>query len=98
MQFKNRIVCAANKVGDDLILGIRHCDLLMNRTKELCRIRNADWNTAEQGFVDKFGVFQSRTDAWKIAVKANQIFRLVSGQTKDSVFAVDVELYSENLY
>lgn len=49
--------------------------------------------TAEQGFVDKFGVFHNRQEAWKIAKDANQIFRNVGGDQSQGG-----TLYSENLY
>lgn len=42
-----------------------------------------------QGFVDQYGIFVSRADAWYIAKSAGQIIREVS---------VPGELYSENLY
>lgn len=43
----------------------------------------------EQGFIDQFGVFLSREEAWEVANAVGQIFRKVSGEGT---------LYSENLY
>ena len=48
---------------------------------------------SEQGFIDSWGVFYNRQDAWKIAEENNQIIRRVGGDTKDGG-----TLYSENLY
>ena len=44
----------------------------------------------DQGFVDKFGNYHSRTSAWYVALNANQIIRQVGSRS--------AELYSENLY
>lgn len=93
-----RIVCAANRdiATGDIILGARHWDMRM-------REAYADWMIAndfakgshfrEQGFIDQFGQFHTRTEAWKIAVKADQILRRVGGDDADGG-----TLYSENLY
>lgn len=54
--------------------------------------------TSEEGFIDQFGDFVDRKTAWVIACKANQIFRLVGGQTKDDLGKYGIDLYSENLY
>ena len=48
------------------------------------------WTRAEQGFVDQFGVFLTREEAWDVASKAGQIVRRVGGDGGC--------LYSENLY
>lgn len=90
----NRIVCAANKnlISGDILLGVRHCDKLMRRQRDRLESfgKNSDY---EQGFIDRYGVFHSRTAAWKIALEANQIIRRVGGDTRDGG-----TLYSENLY
>lgn len=90
----NRIVCAANKsrVTGEIILGIRHCDQFMNSQRDRLpnKGRNADWI---QGFIDKFGCFHDRQEAWKIASEANQIWRRCGGDDADGG-----TLYSENLY
>lgn len=90
----NRIVCSANRnlVTGDIILGIRHCDKHMNRQRSRLENvgKNSDW---EQGFVDRYGTFHSRTDAWVIAKEANQIIRRCGGDTSNGG-----TLYSENLY
>jgi len=86
---KQRIICAAIKRNFDnaIICGPRHFDSIMieqiRRTKE-------SWVTAEQGFVDQFGKFISREDAWIIAEAQNQIVRRVGGD--------EGKLFSENLY
>ena len=85
------IVCAANRneLGE-IIASARHCDKVMIGQKE-----HRYWNESreEQGFIDQFCRFWSRTEAWKIAVKAGQIRRRCGGDTADGG-----TLYSENLY
>ena len=96
-----RIVCAACKHKDgDVIIGIRHFDLLMRNTIDFRYELDSyeSWDGCDQGFVDQFGKFLSRREAWVIAVKASQIYRLVGSQNEDSKTRDDVELFSENLY
>lgn len=81
---KHRIVCAANKVGGTLILGVRHHDEIM---RYCCKKLDG---YAEQGFVDNRGQFLTREEAWPIALAAGQIIRRCGGD--------GVKLYSENLY
>lgn len=87
------IVCAANKYGDRLVLGVRHHDALMQRV-----LRESDYAMhqrcdEEQGFVDNRGNFLSRTEAWKVAEEAGQIIHRCGGDTANGG-----TLYSENLY
>ena len=100
----SRIVCAANKHTDGaIVIGVRHyCPVMREaidiRNKDLSYFDYEDWSDSDQGFIDQFGDFYDRQTAWLIACKANQIFRLVGGQTKEDLLRTDVELYSENLY
>lgn len=90
------VVCAANRLGDDIILGPRHWDSKMHSALDL-RL-SQDWQTCEQGFIDQRGVYMTRKQAWVVAVKANQIRRLVGGQTHADLQSTETKLYSENLY
>ena len=103
-----RIVCAANKnkVTGEIVLGLRHCDLIMQESiqnhldswsfrtsfNELEAMRKS-WRRAEQGFIDNKGQFLNRQQAWYVAQFSNQIVKRVGGDTKG-----DGCLYSENLY
>lgn len=49
------------------------------------------WATAEQGFVDQYGKFLSRNEAFLVALGAKQF----NGPLKDRSQAI---LYSEHLY
>lgn len=85
----SRIVCAAIRHESGLVIcGPRHYDKAMNR--QVRRYPKGVWIDAEQGFVDQFGEFYNRREAFWIALENNQIFRRVGGD--------EVELFSENLY
>ena len=82
------IVCAAirNELTNKIICGPRHFDMVMRgqiADKRHCLIM-------EQGFVDQFGVFLTREEAWEIANEAGQIKYRVGGDHN--------KLFSENLY
>jgi hypothetical protein len=88
----NRIVCAASKLPNDIVLaGARHWDKTMHGTaswlKESCGMSITN---DVQGFLDRYGNFHDRKEAWVIAFKAGQIIRRCGGDNGT--------LYSENLY
>lgn len=100
-----RIVCAALRLGDALVLGPRHFDQTMRATIRALKGDDPEreWMHAEQGFVDQFGDFLTRREAFTVADQQRQIRRLVGSQHTwdrdsglDAYFAQD--LYSENLY
>lgn len=94
----SRIVCAANLYTSEdvefLIVGPRHSDATM---REQLKYRydpdSLDDFKVTQGFIDQFGDFHIRQEAWKIAEVNGQIFRRVGGDDRDGG-----TLYSENLY
>jgi len=86
-----RVVCAANLFPcGTIVLGARHYDLLMCQTIKKLEL---DTGEDEEGFVDQWGQFLTRTQAWKVAETALQIRSRVGGDTADGG-----TLYSENLY
>lgn len=94
---KPRIVCAANKylisLGDAsfeiMLIGARHWDSCMrDQFKRL--VYKVDRETEEQGFIDQYGKFYTRQEAFVIADENNQIIRRVGGDNGN--------LFSENLY
>ena len=89
---EQRVVCAANQVEGTIICGVRHYDNIMCPLHRIIEKFTTD-DTVEQGFVDNRGKFLTRTEAWKVAEKANQIIRRVGGDTANGG-----TLYSENLY
>jgi hypothetical protein len=80
------VVCAANrnKESGRIICAPRHWDNTMRAQKLECE----DWGGWDQGFVNQFGEFLTREEAWKIAKKNNQIKR----------FTIEGTLFSEDLY
>lgn len=88
MIVKQRVVCAAIKNTDgDIICGPRHFDIIMR-----LQIMNSkkDWIIPEQGFVDQFGKFLNRKEAYIVAKSAEQIIRPTGGD--------EGKLFSENIY
>lgn len=105
--FLNRIVSAANYFpGHAHLVSARHWDEQMHKQYDTAKLghdarRTLDPSLEEypeghlfaQGFIDKFGKFQTREEAWVIAEAAGQIIRRVGGDHVNGG-----RLYSENLY
>ena len=71
-----RIVCAAMLMKDDTIItGIRHFSPDMRSVMQKIYGDKYHLQVQEQGFVDQFGTFYNRKDAWHIADKNGQILR-----------------------
>ncbi len=98
-----RVVCAANKLSDGtVILGVRHWDDFMHQALDSI-LKNQPEGTDEevnellliqghqQGFIDQFGNFLTRKEAWVIAKENGQVIHQGPGYSGP-------ELYSENLY
>ncbi len=85
---KQRVVCSAirNEEGQ-IICGPRHFDMTMNQQIVLSGF---SWVRSKQGFVDQFGEFLTREDAYVIAKDNGQIIRRCGGD--------EGKLFSENLY
>lgn len=86
-----RVVCAANrhKRTGKIICGARHFDLIMH-----AQIKDDDlddWHDSEQGFIDQWGNFLTRQEAFTIAKRQNQF----NGQGAPHADGI---LYSEDLY
>lgn len=83
---ERQVVCAANRYGDLIVLGVRHHCPIMNKTLDLLGIEEP---SVEQGFVDQWGNYMDRVEALEV-IKANGRW------IRDEEY-LD-ELYSENLY
>jgi len=82
-----RIVCAANRnrTSGRIICGSRHWDNIMRS-----QVHDGEGFTGwDQGFIDQFGDFLNRKEAWIVAAEQDQIRKLVASTGT---------LYSENLY
>lgn len=83
-----RVVCAALRHEEGAIIcGPRHFDDTM---RAQISAQGGDWRRADQGFVDQFGKFLTREEAYEIAVK--------NGQHRHGEGADGRMLYSEDLY
>lgn len=89
------IVCAAvrSRVSGLIVTGARHYDAIMREQIKSVRsdiIRDDGCAASfEQGFINQFGEFHDRKEAWVIAERNGQIRSQVSEPGT---------LYSENLY
>lgn len=98
-----KVVCAATKYGDGkdalVVCSARHYDPRMHNTLgHLREDKIFDFEVADkaiQGFIDQFGIFMDRKEAWKVAVAADQIF--LERYPKER-WREDDELFSEWLY
>lgn len=97
MSKPRRVVCAAIRAHDGaLLLGIRHYSVDMRR-QIAARVDGSKFEhrlDEHQGFVDQYGVFMSREEAFKVAEEQNQIlYPDACGLGLDGA-----KLYSEGLY
>ena len=85
------VVCAANRFkSGKIVCGARHWDSVMRGQILVEDKRLPEWISVEQGFIDQFGVFMDRCEAYQVAQAAGQI---KYGQS----YSKGV-LYSEDLY
>lgn len=89
------VVCAAIKFTtegrDFLVCSARHYDQTM--VEQIKTIGIVAFNAKmkyEQGFIDQYGKFMTREEAYKVAKEANQIKYKCGGDEN--------QLFSENLY
>lgn len=91
---QRRVVCSAcrSSVSGLMVLGPRHMDNTMRTHIDLTpNHTHSDFD--EEGFIDQYGVYMDRREAWSVAKEANQIvYRCGGDQTNGGT------LYSENLY
>lgn len=87
---QRRIVCAAIRHADGrVICGARHLDAVMRAQIDAQAVPWGRTTSMMQGFIDNYGDFYGRGDAWIIAEAAGQIINVVSSPGR---------LFSENLY
>ncbi len=84
-----RVVCAACRVGNVIAAGARHFDTVMHKQFEAMNMPGSERGMAEQGFIDQFGLFLTREEAFVLATEKGQI----KGEPN-----VPGVLFSEDLY
>lgn len=67
-----RIVCAAVRFGDTILAGARHWDSVMRTQAAAISINLRDVAMEEQGFIDQFGNFYDREEAFQHTQKVDQ--------------------------
>jgi len=99
-----RIVCAAMLMKDETIVpGVRHFSPEMRVVLHRMYGDKYHVQVKEQGFVDQFGKFYSREDAWKMARLNGQIIRPTGWEENPIAHLPEKleengKLFSENLY
>lgn len=92
------VVCAACRYGDMIICGARHFDSVMHGViKQLREDRLFEFEKAgraEQGFIDQYGVFMTREEAFLVAQEAGQL----NVRRSKTPHPGSTELFSEDLY
>lgn len=94
---ERRVVCAAIRAADgEVLLGVRHYSMDMHR--QIDRRMDAEKflhrHDEDQGFVDQYGVFMSRCEAYAVAKASGQLrYPENCGRGIDGD-----KLYSEGLY
>lgn len=85
------VVCAAIRRKNDgyVLCGPRHFDKTM-REGIMDSEQGDDWLYVDQGFIDQYGVFMTREEAYEVAKAAGQIKYRCGGD--------EGCLFSENLY
>ena len=92
-----RVVCAAIRASDgDVLLGVRHYSLDMHKQIDARHDGNKfkHRHDPDQGFVDQYGVYMTREEAYQVAEESEQIkYPDACGAGLDGK-----KLYSEGLY
>lgn len=88
------VVCAACRYKDGtLLVGPRHFDQTMHVQRGRLNLGPSYSARPDQGFIDQWGVFMSRLEAWDVAEAAGQIKYRCGSDGPDRS-----GLFSENLY
>ncbi len=86
---QRRVVCAAIRKGDTLICGARHFDQTMHQQIERMHFNDPRFmRDAEQGFVDQWGEFMTREEAYMVARERGQF--LADPIHKTALFSEDL--------
>lgn len=98
-----RIVCAAMLMENgDIVAGIRHFSPEMRAIMLKAYGEKYHLKVKEQGFVDQFGKFYDRKEAWIIADTNGQIIRPTGWEENPNPRKANIGdkgiLFSENLY
>lgn len=92
--WQRRVVAAANRYGDVIVVADRHHSKFMNSQLKVLKEAGviSTVHTRDQGFIDNQGNFLTREEACVVAREAGQINQV---RLKNTPFR---ELFSEDLY
>lgn len=92
--WQRRVVAAANRYGDVIVVADRHHSAFMNSQLKMLKEAGliTTTHTRDQGFIDNQGNFLTREEACIVAREAGQINQV---RLKNNPFR---ELFSEDLY
>lgn len=94
MELPERIVCAANKYGEDIVLGLRHNDEFMragvNRLFLLDSEKAKFFSREAQGFLTNRKRWVTREEAFQIAARQEQIIRKTGYEGNTTLYSEDV--------
>lgn len=89
---ERRVVCASlyDKELDLNICGARHCDTVM--WYQICAMEGMKERvpSMEQGFIDQWGKFMSREEAFEVATAAEQIIKKTGNPDSKELFSEDI--------
>lgn len=98
---ERRVVCAAIRAADrSLLLGIRHYSMDMH-VQIKARVDGQKFvhrHDEDQGFVDQFGVWMDRFEAFEVASNSGQLLDVGACRMSLRDGRPAVKLYSEGLY
>jgi hypothetical protein len=86
---KRRIVCAAILFDKTMIVGPRHYDAVMMAQYHAFKLKQDEANGI-QGFVDQFGTFFDRKEAFEIATRQGQIRHKTGNPDSKELFSKDL--------
>lgn len=90
------VVAAACRLDKVILVGVRHFDPVMATQLDAIRedriIEAERLGKAEQGFIDQFGIFMNRKEAYQVALRAGQLNNRRSQSSDGDT------LFSEDLY
>lgn len=89
------VVAAACRLDKVILVGVRHFDPVMATQLDAIRedriIEAEQLGKAEQGFIDQFGIFMNRKEAYQVALRAGQLNqRRCQSSDGDTLFSEDL--------
>lgn len=95
VDYRRRVIAAANKYGDLILVGTRHGSPAMGNQMRAIRedriIDAENMGKSIQGFIDNHDVFMTREEAYIVARDAGQLNMLRIKGDSDELFSEDIQ-------